>query len=225
MIRRESLTARPRSIPRVLPWIGAVLVTIGLLSIVAVVAQSEIKPATPPVAVAGTAPVQPRLNARAQIEPAHQAKVGTLTGGVVATLSVQVGQRVDEQQEIARVRSAAGTEVLTAPWAGTVTGLPIQVGDTVLAGSTIAYLADLRRLQVETTDVDEFIIARIHAGQPVTLTVDALDRREYSGVVRTVGLQQQPNASGDEAYPVVIDLNDSTPDLRPGMSARVYFQP
>ncbi len=224
MIRRESIAVRPRRVPRLLPLLGAAAITVVLLAVVAVVAQfGTQQPAVPVAAV--EVPEAPRLTARARVVPVRQAKIGTLTGGVVATLSVQVGQSVEEQQEVARVRSAAGTEVLTAPWSGTVTGLPVQAGDTVLQGTTIAYVADLRRLQVETTDVDEFLIASIHPGQSVTMTVDALDRREYRGTVRTVGLQQQASPSGDEHYPVVVDLNGATADLRPGMSTRVYFQP
>ena len=128
-----------------------------------------------------------------------------------------VGDTVSEQQEIARVRGASGQiEVLTAPWRGTVTGLPVHVGDTVTPGSVVGTLGDLSRLEIETTDVDEFLIGYLFRGQQVSLTVDALDRRQFRGYVRTVSLQVQKNDSGDDHYPVVIDLTGPTTALRPG---------
>jgi multidrug efflux pump subunit AcrA (membrane-fusion protein) len=167
----------------------------------------------------------PRLIARGQVRPIAQARVGTLAGGVVTQLGVEVGDSVAEQREIARVRGSDGQiEVLTAPWRGTVTGIPVHVGDTVTPGTIVATLGDLSRLQVETTDVDEFLIGYLSPGQGVTLIVDALDRRLFDGYVRTVSLQVQKNSSDDDHYPIVIDFVGSTASLRPGMTARVTFQ-
>jgi multidrug resistance efflux pump len=140
----------------------------------------------------------------------------------VASLAVDVGETVVEQAEIARVRGTTGIEVLTAPIRGTVTGIPVHVGDTVLPGAGIATVADLSRLQVETTDVDEFLIARVRPGQRVTLIIDALERR-LGGQVRTVGLEPAAVAGSDDNYPVTIDLLDSLPELRAGMTARILF--
>lgn len=151
-----------------------------------------------------------------------QARVGTLTGGIVASISVDVGELVGEQQEIARVRSAAGVEVLTAPLRGTITGIPVHVGDTALPGTMVATVGDLSRLHVETTDVDEFLIARVRPGQRVTLTIDALER-QASGQVRTVALEPVTTTAGDEHYPVTIDLAEVIAELRPGMTVRILF--
>lgn len=57
----------------------------------------------------------------------------------------------------------------------------------------------------------------------MTVSVDALDRRELPGSIRTVSLYVQKNEDGDDHYPVVIDLVGSTAALRPGMSARLAF--
>lgn len=172
--------------------------------------------------VPGATPA-PKLTARGQVRPVAHARVGTIAGGVVAQMRVEVGETVREQQEIARVRGPGGTEVLVAPWDGTITSLPVQVGDTVLPGALIATVGDLSRLQIETTDVDEFIIASVRRGQAVTVSVDALDGRLLRGQVRSVALQPQRSPEGDEHYQVVIDLADVPPELRPGMTVRVDF--
>jgi hypothetical protein len=167
--------------------------------------------------VVGTA----RLVAHGVVAPVSQARVGTLTGGVLLGLSVGIGERVEAQRELARVRGPAEVEVLTAPFAGTVTGLLAHTGDTLVPGAGVVLVADLTRLQVETTDVDEFLIGHVRAGQNVVLQIEALDRRELRGKVRTVALQPQATPGGDQHYPVTIDLGGTQPDLRPGMSVRI----
>jgi multidrug resistance efflux pump len=115
--------------------------------------------------------------------------------------------------------------VLTAPWHRTVTSLPVHVGHTVTPGTGFGTLGDQSRLQIETTDVDEYLIGYLFRGQQVGLTIDALDRRQFRGYVRTVSLQVEKNDSDDDHYPVILDLTGPTAALRPGMTARVSFQP
>jgi hypothetical protein len=84
-------------------------------------------------------------------------------------------------------------------------------------------IGDLSRLQVETTDVDEFLIGKLALGQAVRLTVDALDGRQWDGVVSRITLQPQPASGRDEHYPITIDLTGPTTELRPGMTVRVQW--
>jgi multidrug efflux pump subunit AcrA (membrane-fusion protein) len=196
---------------------GAVVLIVAILAITRLVAPSA-APTPTPTGVSA----QARLVAHGTIAPVSQARVGTLAGGVLTEISVAIGQSVSAQQEIARVRGAAGaTEQLTAPFAGTVTGVLAHTGDTLVPGAGVLLIADLSRLQVETTDVDEFLVSRVRPGQPVALRIDALEGRELTGRVLTVALQPQTTPAGDQHYPVTIDLGGATPDLRPGMSVRI----
>ena len=174
----------------------------------------------PPAAV--EAPAYP--TARGEVRPVAQAKVGTLMGGVVNRLAVTVGQPVEEAQEIARIIGPNGSaEVLVAPWRGTVTDIPVHVGDTVAVGAVVASVGDLSRLQVETTDVDEFIVARVHPGRAVVVTIDALDQHQVRGRIRSVSLEPRRGPDGDDHYPTVIDLELAPLELRSGMTVRVAF--
>jgi putative ABC transport system ATP-binding protein len=178
---------------------------------------------TPPSAV--TAPEQPAYpTARGEVRPVAQARIGTLRGGVVNRLAVNVGQPVEEAQEIARINAPDGTaEVLVAPWRGTITDIPVHVGDTVAVGATVASVGDLSRLQIETTDVDEFIVARVRPGKAVQVTVDALDQAVLRGRVRSVALEPRRSPDGDDHYPTIVDLELPPIDLRVGMTVRVAF--
>ena len=90
-------------------------------------------------------------------------------------------------------------------------------------GAVVASLGDLSRLQVETTDVDEFIVGRVHQGRAVRVTIDALDQRQLRGRIRSVSLEPRRGADGDDHYPTVIDLESLPLDLRIGMTVRVAF--
>lgn len=215
---------RRRWLPRSRRWR---LILLTALLLVAALAARLALPPSPPAVPAVSATPAPRLIARATLQPIKQAKIRTLAGGVVTQLTAEVGQPVQEAQEVARTQPPGNgpTEVLTAPWSGRVSDVLIHLGDTVTAGSVIATVADLSRLQAETQDVDEFLIASIHPGQHVTMTVDAVDGLVLAGTVRTVALQTQTSATGDETYPVVIDLAAQARELRAGMTVRVNFQP
>ena len=214
-----ALRRRPSSRRRTLLFAGvfAVLV-IGIAALAAVRAgRSAPPPPTPTAAVT--------LSAHGTIEPVAQATIATMNGGVVRSLSVKVGETVGSQQEVAAISTPAQTEILVAPWAGTIMGLSAHLGDTLMPGAVVATIGDLSRYQVVTNDVDEYLIGQIQPGQQVTMTVEALDGRKLVGIVDTVALVQQTSSAGVANYPVVIRLVGSDPDLRPGMTVRIVFSP
>jgi HlyD family secretion protein len=216
---------RPR--PRRLASLGRPLLWMLLGAVLTLAAGPLLNPARPadaPVPVPTVTSL--RLTARGEVRPLARASVRTIGGGTVSRLVAQVGQSVGEQDELARVKGTNGEiEVLSAPWRGTVTAVPIHYGDTLTPGDVVAMIGDLSRLTVETTDVDEFIVGQLKPGQLVSLTVDALDRQTLSGTIRTVGLLPEKNESGDDHYPVTIDLRGATAALRLGMTVRVSFLP
>ena len=206
-------------------WLlGALAAAVVIVTIVlARVSASPSPGASPTSAATASSSASARLMAHGVIAPVNQARVGTLGGGVLLDVTVGIGDRVEAQQELARVRGPQQPEVLTAPFGGTVTGLLAHTGDTLIPGAGVLLVADLTRLQVETTDVDEFLIGHVRPGQNVVLQVEALDRREVGGRVRTVAPQPQTTSAGDQHYPVTIDLGGTQLDLRPGMSVRITF--
>jgi multidrug efflux pump subunit AcrA (membrane-fusion protein) len=195
-----------------------------LIAVVAVIAVAQ-RPQDPAPAVpAGPENGQQvrRYPARGQVRPVAYARVGTVTGGVVQELYVETGASVQEYQELARVQAGGATEIVRAPFAGTVTNILVRRGDTLAPGATLVNVGDLSRFQVETTDLDEFLIAEVRRGQPVSILVDALGR-ELLGQVRSVAIEPTRSSTGDDHYPVLIDLLESPAELRPGMNVRLRF--
>ncbi|MCC7106477.1 MAG: efflux RND transporter periplasmic adaptor subunit [Chloroflexi bacterium] len=223
--RRPAAFRRP-GLPRVRLLLPAAAL-LAMLALGYAVLAGQIVPLSPapaPVPSVASPATTSRITARGKIAPVARASIGTLAGGIVQQLLVEAGDSVSEQEEVARVKGVDGSiEVVTAPWRGTVVALPARRGDTVLPGATLAVLGDLRRLQVETTDVDEYIIDRVSRGQEVTMIVEALDRAQMEGRVRTVALQPEKNEDGDDHYPVVIDIRSAPADPRLGMTVRITF--
>ena len=116
-------------------------------------------------------------------------------------------------------QTALSNTALTAPFAGTVTSLDIAPGELALPGQPVITLADLSKLQVETTDLSERDLGRVAVGTRVVVFVDALNR-EIGGTVARIALQSA-TAGGDVVYPLVIELDEQPPELRWGMSVEV----
>lgn len=213
-LRGAPRTRRPG---RRLLLVGAALLVVGLV-IAAVVwsrASTTLPSATEP---STTAPAV----IHGQIVPMRMARVGTITGGVVRQLVVSPGAQLVDRAALAWIESSAGTEILSAPFEGTVTNVFVHVGDTVLPGTTVAVVADLRTLQVETTDVDQFLVAHVRPGDVVPVTVDAIENLTLRGTVRSVaGFPQADASTIGQTYPMVVDLGAPPRDVRAGMTVRI----
>jgi HlyD family secretion protein len=107
--------------------------------------------------------------------------------------------------------------VLTAPFGGVVAAVNLKEGETPSAARPAISIADLSRFTVDVT-VDEIDVSRISAGQPVTLTLDALPDLTLAGAVESIA----PVAVDEAAvtsYQVRIGTEASDPRVRAGMSA------
>ncbi|MGE5619130.1 MAG: efflux RND transporter periplasmic adaptor subunit [Sphingomonadaceae bacterium] len=215
---RDAVPQRRHSLSRRTLLFGVLAVAVVVAGLAAVRSNMS---APEPVAP----PATPALLARGTVEPVAKATIATMNGGVVRALRVKVGETVEAGQAVATLASPSGMEVLVAPWRGTVLGLDARLGDTLMPGAPVAALGDLSHYQVETNDVDEYLIGQIEPNQPVTMTVDALDGRSLDGVVDTVALVQRTSPGGAVHYPVVIRLLSDDPGLRPGMTVRILFSP
>lgn len=167
----------------------------------------------------------PKYDARGVIAPVRRARVLALLGGVVRNVYQTAGERVTEGEELVSLEHSDGSwTALRAPLAGTVLSLPVQKGDSVLPGGSVAVVGDLSALVVETSDVDEYLISRLKLGQALDLSVDALPDRAFQGRVVSIALLPELGSGGDQQYPVKIALDGGDPRLRPGMTARIRLR-
>jgi multidrug efflux pump subunit AcrA (membrane-fusion protein) len=188
-----------------------------VLACTAMVVLSSRSSVPPPAAT----PTPTSLVAHGQVVPVQQARVGTLGGGQVQQLNASLGSDVAAQTPLAWVIGPSGTEIVTAPFNGSVTNVLVHAGDTLVPGATIAVVANMHALQVETSDVDEFLVGHVRVEQQVQVTVDALDNLALTGIVTNVALLPQAANSGGQAYPVIVSLSGVPAGVHAGMSVRI----
>jgi HlyD family secretion protein len=108
---------------------------------------------------------------------------------------------------------------LTAPFDGTITAVNVKPGDQASPGSIAFRLDKLERLLVEV-QVSEVDINSIQEGQPVNLSFDAIQDKEYTGVVSLVPPVGDVIA-GVVQFNVQVELTDADEAVKPGMTAAV----
>ncbi|MDY7077510.1 MAG: efflux RND transporter periplasmic adaptor subunit [Chloroflexota bacterium] len=134
---------------------------------------------------------------------------------VLAQLDVE---RAQLALEAAQANLAQTT--LTAPFDGVVAAVPVNVGEWAAPGATVVELLDVSRWRIETKNVGELEIARVRVGQEVEVRVNAFREETLNGRVVTispVAVVQQ----GDTTYTLMIELEPTDLNLRPGMTAQV----
>ena len=108
---------------------------------------------------------------------------------------------------------------LIAPFAGSVTEAHPMPGDQVSVGTPGFRIDNLSR-QLVDVQVSEVDINSIQAGQPVTLTFDAILGQEYHGKVTEVG-QVGNTVEGVVNFIVTVELTDADEMVKPGMTVAV----
>ncbi len=111
---------------------------------------------------------------------------------------------------------------LRAPFSGTITELHVHAGEWATPGQPVLLLGDLQHLRVETTDLSELDVPEIKLGQPVTVSIKAL-QEETPGRVSDIAPLADA-LGGDVVYKITIELEAYPAGLRAGMSAEVQFE-
>jgi HlyD family secretion protein len=136
---------------------------------------------------------------------------------------------------LVRSRDVLQKTEYAAPFDGVITNLPVRQGETVVIGiqnapgSTLMTLADMSIITAEVK-VDETDIVNVKLGQPADVTIDAMPKKTFHGVVSEIGNNavvrstgvstSQSNIASQEAkdFKVVVTLTDPPENLRPGLS-------
>jgi len=175
---------------------------------------------------------QAQLQALQSTQPADIAAAQADVRQLKAQLDlVAAGARPEQVQALAADVAAATAAVeqaqaaladteLRAPIAGAIAWLDARVGEQAVAGKPVVILGDTSHLQVETTDLRETDVTRIHEGMPVEVTFDALPGRRFEGVITRIAPMSNVD-KGSTNYTVTVEVKDLDPALRWGMTAFV----
>jgi HlyD family secretion protein len=103
-------------------------------------------------------------------------------------------------------------------------GAPFKQGDRAWPGAAIAELPDLSSLNV-TGRVDETERGRVQLGQIVSVRIDAIPDRDFTGRISEISSIASMDFSSGWPFPknfaIKVSLDNSDPRLRPGMSTNL----
>jgi multidrug resistance efflux pump len=111
---------------------------------------------------------------------------------------------------------------LYAPISGTIIEIYANEGEIISSGVPAMLIADLDSLQVQTSDLNEIDVVKIHPGDPVLVLFDALPEVETTGMVIDIS-QINADVAG-VYYTVKIELDEIPDGLLWGMSAFVKIE-
>lgn len=120
------------------------------------------------------------------------------------------------QAQVAIARQAVEDAKIRAPFAGHISGKPMQAGGIASPGSTIARLVGGQGAYFEG-QVSEDMVSSMAVNSPVTIKVDALPARTFEGHIAGV------NPMGTDVgrlFTVRVMFHGSTDGIKPGMYAR-----
>jgi HlyD family secretion protein len=135
----------------------------------------------------------------------------------VAVAKAQVQQA---RTALARAQQALSQAQLAAPFDGTVSAIYLHPGEWAAAGAPVVELLDTGRWRVETRNIGELSIGRVEVGQEAIVRAMAFRSEELRGrvvAISPVAVVQQ----GDTTYTVMIELEPTDLNLRPGMNVEV----
>jgi HlyD family secretion protein len=165
-----------------------------------------------------------------QLESAASYRTAQKQAGIAAAQSriQEAAARLElARQQLARCEVRAevpGIVVYKEVFFGSEQRKP-QVGDQVWANQPLVILPDISRMVVETK-VRETDIHKVERNQKVTVRVEAYPDLRLTGAVTLVGTlaQEERERRGAKYFSVTVQVNESEPRLRPGMTARVEIE-
>jgi RND family efflux transporter MFP subunit len=172
---------------------------------------------------------------------ASRSKRDSMKAAVAVGQSRLIEAEAQQREAQARFREAEQQRenlIVRAPFKGIVISKEAEEGESIMPGGmgaasgrgSVVTLADLLHLEVET-DVKEDYVSRVKKDQPVSVAVDAVPDRRFSGRVRTI-IPMGDRAKGtvkvkvrldDAEVAAVNDPDSETFTLFPEMAATVYF--
>jgi HlyD family secretion protein len=139
-----------------------------------------------------------------------------------------IRSRIDQANaQLRGARDTLSKTAVVAPMEGIVTRLQVREGEMVVIGiqnqpgTTLMRLVSATGLNAELK-VAEADALRLRVGQKARVTLDALQGREFAGVVSEIGASSLPpvslQAASAREFRVVVSLDETDGALRPGIS-------
>ena len=169
-----------------------------------------------------------RLAGRGASTPTEVADARSLQAKATAMLAMSKHDLAESEAMLRTSRQILDWTEIRAPIDGVVSGLKVEVGEVVIAGTTnlpgtvLMTVADLGRMQVRA-DVDESDVPLVRPGQPARVYLQADGRDPIPGAVDRVSPKGKKSAEV-VSFETLVRGGSDRPSLRPGMTATVEVE-
>jgi HlyD family secretion protein len=171
------------------------------------------------------------VQATGSLEARDVVSVESSVSGRVFQVLVDVGTQVRAGDVLTEIGASASVPAartqIRSPSDGVVVMRAVDPGMVVAAGvrgpELFKVARDLRALRV-VLHLEEAAFAKVRERDAAILRVDAFPAARFSGTVSRVDPRGEPTGSV-VTYAVVVDVDDPTGRLRPGMTAAVALTP
>jgi HlyD family secretion protein len=123
------------------------------------------------------------------------------------------------QATLQAAQNTANSQYILAPFDGTITQMNVNPGDIVSAG-TKAFRVDNMSHMLVTVQVVEIDVNNVKAGQPATITFDAIPNKTYNGKVIRADLAGTVGQNS-VTFDVTVELTNADTNVKAGMAANV----
>ncbi|MDE2037843.1 MAG: HlyD family efflux transporter periplasmic adaptor subunit [Patescibacteria group bacterium] len=148
------------------------------------------------------------LSAQTGITSSQNALSDLVTGAT--SLDIQ-----SQQLALTQAQQAYDKYFIRAPFSGVIGRIPVSLYDQAGSGTTIATVVGDQK--IAALSLDEVDAAKVKAGDPVSITFNAINDLTATGTVQEID-QVGTVSSGVVAYGVKVDIGTADSRILPGMS-------
>ena len=157
-----------------------------------------------------------KARANLQALEARKQDLSQRSAGIVESAALRVSQ---EQEHVESLEGKVRSATVTAPLDGTLYSLPVNPGDYVKVGDTLAEMADLRHVRARAF-VDEPDLGALEPKQDVEVTWDAKPGRIWTGQTEQVPKQVVPRGMRSVGE-VLCSIDNAKLELLPNVNVEV----
>ena len=169
----------------------------------------------------GTLSAQEQYDLRVLSSDTAQKQYDTTVASLDLTEKEQEETYEDAQKKLKEFDSNISDGAVISEYAGTVTDVPLAVGDTITTGGTLLTLYDASETTI-TVDVDEDDMDNLEIGGAANVTFTAYPDTVFTGSITEID-EGTTDSSGNITYPVIVTLDGDTSGLFQDMTGELTF--
>lgn len=135
-----------------------------------------------------------------------------------SSYNAALAQATASEKQVESAQNQVNYSNLEAPYSGVITSVNVEENELVGSGTPIATISAINNPEI-SVGIPEIFISKVRKNQRVEIIFSAFPEITFTGKVYEVGF----SSLGGSTYPVTVQIDKSTGDIRPGMAADVQF--